>query len=211
RRIGHAVGQRITAADTARTPSRQGSALGGDLHFRLGHRVRAGVDARGIEGSERRRALVEIALTLGGVLHDLLLDLRPRLADRLDALDLVLVAALVRAADDELRVAAHGAVDDGLDRGLRALAVVVGQDGVSAEALRRNEPCRLCVRVVVLAILVEQRVADVVGGGGVHRQLVLTLVTLVVQLEARLRYAAEALRDRVPAGKRRFRVGTYRP
>src|SRR4029077_20575881 len=85
RRVGHAGGQRITAPDVR---SRQAGAGFRNLEGRLGDRLRSGVDARGIQRPERGRGLVEVRLTLRGVLHDLLEDRRPCLANRLDALGL---------------------------------------------------------------------------------------------------------------------------
>src|SRR5262249_62411150 len=98
-------------------------------------RLRSGVEARGPGRPERRRALVEMALALRGVLDDLLEDRGPRLPDGLDALDLGLVAAQVGIADDDRRIAAHRVVDDGLDRGLRVHPIVVVEDRIAGETL----------------------------------------------------------------------------
>ena len=69
RRVGHAGGQRIAAPDVR---PRQAAAGLRNLESRLGDRLRSGIDARGIQRPERGRGLVDVRLTLGGVLHDLL-------------------------------------------------------------------------------------------------------------------------------------------
>src|SRR5262249_59253202 len=91
RRAGDAVRQRITAPDVR---AREAGTSRRDLDGRLGDRLRSGIHARGVERSERRRALVERALAVDGVLDDLLDDAGPHLTDGLDALDLAIVAAL---------------------------------------------------------------------------------------------------------------------
>src|SRR5262249_36591421 len=79
RRVGHAGGQRITAPDVR---SRQATAGLGNIRSRLGDRLRSRVDARSIQRPERGGSLVEVRLTLRGVLHDLLEDPGPCLTDR---------------------------------------------------------------------------------------------------------------------------------
>src|SRR5262249_26460712 len=132
---------------------------------------------------------------------------RPRLADRLDALDLRIVAILVAVADDERGVAAHRVVDDWLHGRLGVRAVVVAEDGVPGETLLGDQIGRLGLGLRVLTLRIEQRVADVVAGSGGSSQLVLRLVTLVVQREAGIRYAAQTFRDCAATSDRRRGVG----
>ena len=204
RRVGHAGGQRITAPDIR---ARQAGAGLRNLESCLGDRLRSGVDARGIQGPERARGLVEGRLTLRGVLHDLLEDPRSCLADRLDALGLRLVAIQVGVADDDRGVATHRIVDDRLDRRLGVHAVVVAQDGIPGETLLRDRGGGLCLRLRVLALRIEEGVTDVVARAGGRQQLVLSLVALVVQLEARLRYATQTFRDCAATSDRRLAIG----
>src|SRR5262249_19801958 len=68
RRLGDAVGQRITRSDV---PTGQAAAGLGDLEGCLRARLRPRIDAGGVERPERRRRLVQGRLTLGGVLDDL--------------------------------------------------------------------------------------------------------------------------------------------
>src|SRR5581483_3199771 len=207
RRIDHAGGQRIAAADVGAGRRARPADLG-DREVRLGGSFR-GIErwvalARGVERAEARRRLVDARLALRRPLQDLGHDRGPGLPDRLDALRLRLVAVEVHGALDDEGVALDGVVETRVDGAADALPVVVGEYRIAAHALRADRRGRLRLPRRVFSRGVER--GDVVADAARVTRVVLRLVTLVGGLESGLREFPEVLPDRAPARPRCLRV-----